>query len=295
MGRDVSEEEMRNMAIAGKTALQDRFNEDVAEVSRYEIGQNERRIGEIRRLGLSVGDTGSLKAGGEGYDRLKKMGFGKFADSAIELANLGSTLTGGADSVGVLKKMQGLQGGIADSISNLSLADRSKLAAAMAGSDIGAMAAQAAARERRLAGQMRGGRGIAGALAGNLGLDLSKEEIEVLNQQGSISVAKALAARAGIEDTDFVKGLTATVDASRSGKVGLAADRLAQTIGQSQEAQKKIRERQEDNDPAARATKEMSKAVVDAVKGSQDDIVTALGQVRDKIGEINPEAPKAPK
>jgi len=174
----------------------------------------------------------------------------------------------------------------------MSAADKRDAARRLAGTDVGMMAAESLSRETRMkAGIKRGG--AESAVASELGLDLSKDELAALKGMKSSEASAMLQRKLGIQDETFGNELSKSLHDARRGKVGKAGDELVRGIAQSPEAQKKIAEEKEKKADAADPQRAMArdiKAMADAFKkltpGAVGDAVgTSLGAKLESMGD----------
>jgi hypothetical protein len=137
--------------------------------------------------------------------------------------------------------------------------ERTRASRAFAGTDLGMEAAEMNSRSRRFSGLKRQNRGNADAAALQFsGFDLSKEEMEQIKGLSGKEAAGVIAKKYDIKDSAFVDSFGAGLDKARKGEKG-ASEELFKSVGQSSEAQAKIKEKRDMNDPSTKMAASMEK------------------------------------
>lgn len=227
----------------------------------------------LRAGGIAEFKDGALVLSDKADARLKKEG-GEAAQQAMAVAlkaeGLSSGLQGTAASFesdrDILMKQQGMQGDFYDRISNMSTKELRAMAQVGAGTQPGDIAAEQLMLGRRMSSRLkkRGSTG-ASAIAGELGLNLSSDELAGLKGLDSGEAAARLASRLGVGgDEGFTKGIAEAITAA-GGKGG---GQKAATL-------------------LSRAVTQADKSTRDKLEEAQGRGPSPLDKIADKISEGN--------
>lgn len=180
-----------------------------------------------------------LKSGGQGAVQA--------AELALEVQSMGQE-AGRATDVdqqrALLAAMHEKGGALVDQMAGMDVKTLRAFGASMAGTQIGGQASEMIMRGQALEGGKRKG-GAAGAVASQLGLQLSAEDLAGLKGRDAKGAAAALAARLGVgEDENFTKGLEEAIAATGKKGGGIQGGVLLQRAmaGASDETKKKLEE-----------------------------------------------------
>ncbi len=314
LGRDVSEEDLRRFLQQGKTVVGMQALEDVQHLSERASDEMIKRTESFQAAGVATIEKVRMGGGGKAGEALvlnKKTreqlekGSGtsgvQAAELAITSANLSRELTTAdpARKAEILEQIANLEGQRFGAISDMSTAQKKSFAKQMAGTELGAEAGESLMREQRMKGlvtsqRRQGARGAgsaeAGAIASQLGISFSKDEISGLGGKSSEELSKLFANKLGSKDENFQKQLQESIEAMKGGKVGKGADLLARAMGDADdETKKKIKKGRDGEDPATE--------MVSAIKAGNkflEALVRSNADANAKLSEIAAAAEKNP-
>ena len=209
---------------------------------------------ELRAGGIAqLTSEGNLVLSDTARERLMKEG-GAAAVQASELAlaaeNLSGQLRGTEETADadrdVLNRIQSLHGEVFDSLSEMSVKELRAFARVHAGTSLGGLASEQLMFGQRLRSKLKKrGATAAGAIASELGISLSEDELAGLKGLSASEVAARLGGRLGVSgDSNFLEQLTKAVEAAGTqGGAQKAASVLSRAILQ---ADKSTREKLEE-------------------------------------------------
>lgn len=241
-----------------------------------------------------LGSLGVYDAASGGLSKAKATELGKigagaaaYAQKSVDILNR-QVATGGVDEETM--KLADERG---ESLQNLSLEDKRKVAASLVGTEAGAEAGRAAGMQSKFRSLSKRG-GAKGALNQVLGAGLSKDELKGLDAS-SASGAAALAERAGIGGNEELQKMIQR--AGTAGKKGGADEKEAAEIlrkivesPQFQDAQKKKQtEQAESADPIAAAIKANTTKANEILEAMRKTLVNSNNLLVDIKGVKDPE------
>ncbi len=290
MGRPVSEKDLRGFYGAGAAAMGEQAQRDLLHVVERTTERLSSSREALQTSGLAVMKDGQLQLANP--DKLGPASR-QALQMSIDAANMGTELSRTVDpeaQSGMINLIYGKEGAFFERVAGMSTAEKRQLAKEAAGTEAGSMAGESLMRERRMGSLIksqarrgiRGGAGQVGAVASQLGLSFSKEQLQGLGGKTPEEVAKLMAGQLGAaEGSDFQKGLAEAMTALKGGKTGQAADLLARAAEQA-DAKTKERIKQgrgEGDDPVTAAIKSTGKEYVNALKTSTSQIVAAISGI----------------
>jgi len=169
----------------------------------------------------------------------------KGGKSAVQAARLAMAAQSAAAHLGPdgdgISAMEAANSDFMKAMSGLSTSEMKAVASTLAGTSRGGIASEAVIRGAGIDAS-KGKRGIGGAFAGTMGMDLSPEEMAQLKGASAGSAAKMLASKLGLsDDNKLVEGLTASMTAATKKGGGAAGSLLlSQTLQNDPEARKKL-------------------------------------------------------
>lgn len=180
-----------------------------------------------------------MKGGGKGAVQAAEM--------ALEVQKLGKDLgnaTTDEERKKIAAQMYDKQDTLADQMAGMDVKSLRAFGASMAGTQLGGKASEMIMRGQAIEGGKRKG-GAAGAIANQLGLQLSAEDIAGLKGKSASAGAAAIAARLGVSgDDSFTKGLEEAIAASAKKGGGIQGGALLQRAleGAGTDTKKKLEE-----------------------------------------------------
>lgn len=201
------------------------------------------RAGGIAQFSNNWVEDSSLVLTDKARDRLEKEGGAKASQAmslALKAEGLSSGLQGTAASFesdrGILLEQQKLQGQFYESLAGMSTKELRAMAQVGAGTQPGDIAAEQLMLGKRMSARLKKrGSTAAGAIAGELGLNLSSDELAGLKGLDSKEAAARLAGKLGVSgDETFRKGLEEALGAAgTSGGGQKAATLLSRAVAQA--------------------------------------------------------------
>lgn len=198
------------------------------------------KVNGLEKLTLTDETRASLlKSGGKGAVQAAEM--------ALQVQQLGKDAGNSTDveaQRALLGQMHEKGGALFDQMAGMDVKSLRAFGASMAGTQIGGQASEMIMRGQAIEGGKRKG-GAAGAIASQLGLQLSAEDIAGLKSKDAKSGAAAIAARLGVSgDESFTKGLEEAIAASGKKGGGIQGGALLQRAleGAGTDTKKKLEE-----------------------------------------------------
>jgi hypothetical protein len=197
----------------------------------------------LRAGGVAQFKDGNLILSDKAKARLEKEG-GAGAAQAMALALKAEGMSSGLQGTeasfetdrNILLQQQGLQGEFYDRIANMSTKELRAMAQVGAGTQPGDIAAEQLMLGKRMSSRLKKrGSTAAGAIAGELGLNLSQDELAGMKGLSSSEAASRLASKLGVSgDETFRKGLEEALGAAGSSGGGQkAATLLSRAVKQA--------------------------------------------------------------
>lgn len=246
--------------------------------------------GKAERLTLTDETRASLlKSGGKGALQAAEM--------ALEVQSLGKSVgEAGTDEErrALLGQMHDKGGALYDQMAGMDVKSLRAFGASMAGTQVGGQASEMIMRGQAIEGSKRKF-GAAGAIASQLGLQLSAEDIAGLKGKDAKSSAAAIAARLGVtNDEGFSKGLEEAIAAAGQKGGGIKGGALLRRAleGASPETQKKLEEQAKGNQtPDEKIIDKIgeSNRYLEALVKSNEAAKAKLSEIAGNTGKSDPE------